>query len=160
MAQNIQNLNQRTQTPMIGQLDQHVNNNVVASRIYASSTATVLVAGQAVKLVDQVGEIPVVDVAAVTDKIWGVICHTTKGDTFVKGDVVDVARRGSVMYMQASAAIARGAKVQLDPTGPTVATLTSLATNCSIGICWDKPAAANAMCRVEIDPESANVSAY
>jgi hypothetical protein len=160
MAQNIQNLNQFRQTPMIGQLDMLVNNNVLACRIYSGSVATVLTAGQAMKLVDQVGEIPVIDIAAVTDKVFGFIVHNMKGDTFVKGDVVDLALKDSVMYMQASAAIARGAKVQVDVTGPTVATLTSLATNCQVGISLDKPSAAGAMTRVLIDPQDANLSAY
>lgn len=160
MATLSQNLNQFTQTPMVGQQDQTVNQNLKLVRIDPASTATVLKAGQAFKLVDVAGETPIVDVALVTEKAYGVAIHDVKRDTYLAGDYITVACVGSVLYLQTSAAVARGAKVQNDSTTATVATLASLATNCQIGVMLDKPAAADALARVEIDPQDPNLSAY
>ena len=162
MPQNVQNLNQFRQTPLIGQQDLTVNQNIVAARIDPDYAGVIpLVAGQAFKLLDSAGPIPVITpVTAVTDTAWGLAVHNMKGDTFVAGQIIDVALVGSTLYLQASAAIARGAKVQIDPTGPTVATLTSLATNASIGYTVDKPTAAGAMTRIYINPLDPNLSAY
>jgi hypothetical protein len=155
-----QNQNQFAQTPVLGQLDFTVNPNIKSAKIDPASIATVLQAGQAMKLVDVAGTEVIVDVAAVTDKAYGVIPYNPRKNLYAAGDTIDLACKGSVVYLETSAAIARGAKVQLDPTGPTVATLTSLATNCQIGQCLDKPTAANVLTRVEIDPQDANLSAY
>jgi hypothetical protein len=162
MSENVQNLNQFAQTAIVGQQDLTVNNNIIPARIYASSSGgALLVAGNAFKLVDQVGEMPIIDlVTGVTDTPYCVAIHQMKNDTFTAGQVIDVALSGSVVYMQASAAIARGVRVQIDPTGPTVATLTSLGTNASLGVCIDKPSAAGAMCRIQINPADPNQSAY
>jgi hypothetical protein len=162
MAENVQNLNQFAQTPIVGQPDWSVNQNIVPVKIYASSAGgALLVAGQAFKFVDVAGDMPVVDlVSAVTDKADGVAIHRMKGDTFVAGQIIELALVGSTIWMQFSAAAARGASLQLDPAGPTVATLASLGTNVSIGKSIDKPGAANAMGRVYINPADANLSAY
>lgn len=162
MSEVSQNLNQFKQTPMVGQLDWTVNNNVVPCRILATSSGgALLVAGNAVKLVDSAGPVPIVDlVTGVTDTPWGVLVHNMKGDTFLAGQYVDVALQGSTIYLQTSAAIARGAKIQIDPTGPTVATLASPPNNASLGYSVDKPAAANAVTRFYIQPLDPNLAAY
>lgn len=148
-----QNVSQFNQTPLVGQLDWTVNQNVVPVRLDpAYAGAIPLVAGQAFKLADVVGEVPVVTpVTAATDTPYGVMVHTMKRDTIVAGDYFDLALAGSTIYLQASAAIARGAKVQITPTGPTVQTLIG-GTNAQLGICLDKPAAADALTRVFIQP--------
>jgi hypothetical protein len=162
MSQNVQNLNQFKQTPVIGQPDWTVNQNIVPVRIDPAYVGALpLVAGQAFKLLDSAGPVPVVTpVTAATDTAWGVAVHSMKRDTFAAGEYIDLALVGSTLYMQASAAIARGAKVQIDPTGPTVATLTNLATNASLGYTVDKPSAAGSMCRVYVNPLDPNLSAY
>lgn len=162
MAENNQNLNQFNQTALVGQPDWTVNQNIVAARIYASSVGgAALVAGNAFKLVDQTGDMPVVDlVTGVTDTPYGVAIHRMKGDTFTAGQIIELALKGSTIFMQASAATTRGGRLQIDPTGPTVANLASLGTNASLGIGIDKAAAANAMIRVQISPRDPNQSAY
>ncbi len=166
MAENVQNLNQFAQTVLVGQPDWSVNQNIVPVQIYASSSGGAsLVAGQGFKFVDQTGDMPVVDiVSGVTDKADGIAIHRMKGDTFVAGQIIELALAGSTIWMQASAAIARGASVQLNPTSggtfPTVATLASLGTNVSIGKSIDKPTGAGAMTRVYVNPQDANLSAY
>lgn len=159
MAQ-VQNQNQFRITPIVGAQDLTVNQNIKACRINPDSVSTdPIVAGQAVKLVDVAGDVPIVDVAAVTEEAYGVLVHDLRHDTFAKGDYVNVAARGSVIFLEASAAIAGGAAVQNTPGGPTVQTLTSLATNCRLGRNLTKIAAAGVV-RVEIDPADANQSAY
>lgn len=156
----VQNQNQFAQTPLIGEQDWTVNQNIVAMRIWASSvSANPLVAGQAFVRIDQTGQPPIVDVCAITAKASGVAIHNMKGDTYVKGQIIDVALVGSVVYMETSGAIAGNARVQLDPTGPTVSTLTA-GTNASIGYAIDKATATGQLIRVYIDPQDINISNY
>lgn len=161
MATLNQNLNQFRQTAMKGQQDLTVNNNIKVVRINPAYAGTdPLVAGQAFKLVNVAGEVPIVEPAAVTEQAYGVAIHTMRKDTFLAGDYIELACKGSVVYLQTSAAVARGAKVQNAIATATVATLASLATNCQIGIMLDKPTAADQLARVEIDPQDPNLSAY
>ena len=166
MAQVVQNLNQFNQTALVGQPDWTANQNIVSVKIYASSSGGAgLVAGIPIKYVDTAGDMPVVDICSgVTDTPIGVLIHRMKGDLFAAGQIVEAALGGSTIFMQTSAAIARGARVQCDPTTsstyPTVATLTSLGTNASLGINIDKPAATGALTRIYIEPKDPNLSAY
>ena len=154
------NQNQFAQTPVIGEQDLTVNQNIVEARIWASSvSAAPLVAGQAFALVDQPGSLPIVDVAAITAKAWGVAIHNMKGDTFVKGQAIELALVGSTIYLETAGAIARGARVQLTPTGPTITTAT-LGTNASIGYAVDKATATGQLIRVYIQPESIGETNY
>lgn len=155
-----QNSNQFTQTPVLGQLSMVPNPSLMSVKIDPSSVATKLQAGQAVKIVDvQANEI-IVDQAAITDTKFGVIVYNPKKNVYAAGDTVEIAINGSVVFLEASAAIARGAKVQLDPTGPTVATLASLGTNTMVGVCLDKPTGSGQLTRVLIRCEDPNLSAY
>lgn len=155
-----QNQNQFAQAPVLGQVDMLSAVNIKSVRIDPASQSTVLQAGQWLKIVDVAGTEIVVDEAAVTEKAYGVIVYNPRKNIYAAGDMVEVACKGTVVYLETSAAIARGAKVQNTPAGPTVQTLTSLATNCQVGICLDKPTAANVLTRVEVDPQDANLSAY
>jgi hypothetical protein len=155
-----QNQNQFKQTSLLGQVDFTVNPNIKSAKIDPASIATVLQAGQAFKLVDVAGDELIVDVAAVTEKAYGVAIYNPRKNLFAVGDTIELACVGTVLYLETSAAVARGARVQLDPTGPTVATLTSYATNCQIGMMLSKPTATGQLARVEVNPQDANLSAY
>lgn len=161
MAELTQNLSQFKQSPLVGQLDWTVNNNVVPVRLdpaYAGGLP--LVAGQVFVLANVVGEVPVVTPQAdATVTPYGVMIHTMKRDTILAGAYFDLALQGSTIYLQSSAAIARGAKVQNDPAGPRVATLVAN-TNASLGLCIDKPSAADQPVRVYIQPEDIKVAGY
>lgn len=161
MAELTQNLSQFKQAPLVGQLDWTVNQNVVPVRLDPAYAGVLpLVAGQVFVLVDVVGEVPVVTPqvdATVTP--YGVMVHTMKRDTILAGDYFDLALAGSTIYLQTSAAIARGAQVQNDPAGPRVATLVAN-TNAQLGICIDKPAAADVVTRVFIQPLDIKVAGY
>lgn len=146
------NPNQFAQTPVVGAPDLAFNFNTKSVLIDPESVATKLVAGQAVKLV--AGAVPqiLVDQAASADKPFGVIIFSLKKNTYTKGQTVEVACKGNVVYLEAAAAITRGATVENVPTGPTVQTK---ASGAQLGIALDQASAAGDIIRVEIDPAAA-----
>lgn len=150
-----QNQNQFGQTPLLGMVDLISGpNNVVSVRIDPASTATAaqLSVGAPLKIVDTVGTDIIVDTAAITEACFGVIIYTRRKQLYAAGDVVEIAIRGTVVYLETSAAVARGANVQAASANGLVATRAS--TNFRIGKMLDKPAAANVLARVLIDPAS------
>lgn len=153
-----QNLNQFAQTPLLGEVDFTVNPNIKSVKIDPSSVATVLQVGQWFKLVNVAGPEIIVDVAAATDVPYGVAIYNPRKNLFAAGDTIELGCAGTVVYLEASAAIARGANVQNDPTGPTVATLA--ASNAKVGISLDKPAANHDLTRVEVAPADYNQATY
>lgn len=147
-----QNQNQFAQTPVLGQVDlTGFGNNVFPAKINPASVGLLQV-GQAFKIVDVAGSEIIVDVAAIGEMAIGVLIYNPKKSVYVAGDTVDLAGAGTVVYLEASAAVARGANVQQDPTAVTVATRTS--TNFRLGKMLDKPTAAATLCRVLIQPAS------
>lgn len=150
-----QNQNQFAQTPLLGQVDLGSGpNNIVSARIDPSSSATAaqMQAGVPFKIVDVQANDIIVDVAAITDMAFGVIVYNPRKNQYAVGDIVELACRGSVVYMETSAAIARGANVQAATATGLVATRAS--TNYRVGKMLDKPTAANQLARVLIDPAS------
>jgi hypothetical protein len=142
--------NQFAQTPIQGLLDLRFNVNSISAEIDAGSAGG-LVPGQAVKLVDSAGGIPkVVECAADTDDVYGFINYDIKSQSFEAGDRVELSvMRDNVMYMTASAAIARGAKIMIVVAGNKVATATSGKT--IAGRAFDKASADGDLIRVTID---------
>lgn len=150
-----QNQNQFAQTPLLGQIDLGAGpNNVISARIDPASTATAaqLQAGVAFKIVDVQANDIVIDVAAITESAFGVIVYNPRKNQYAVGDIVELACRGSVVYMETSAAIARGANVQAATATGLIATRAT--TNHRVGKMLDKPTAANVLARVLIDPAS------
>lgn len=145
--------NQLKQGPILGRLDLQFNANVINCVIDASSGGG-LVPGQAVKIVDNAGGVPkVVEAAADTDDIIGHIQFTGRNATFGVGDAVAIVlvNGGGCMYLNANAAIARGAKVMVVIATPgNVATATSGKT--IVGRALDKATAANQLIRVLMLP--------
>jgi hypothetical protein len=116
-----QKLNQFKPSAMPGDSVKGANLNKVSARINPASTSTALFAGQAVKLVTGASpEILVVAIAA-GDAVFGVIVYTVKKNTYAAADVVEIALDQSVVWLEASAAITRGAPVATDPATGTVA---------------------------------------
>lgn len=143
------NPNQFSQSVVKGLLDLRHNSQTLSVRVNSGSAD--LVAGQAVKLVDAAGALPEVTAAtADEDDIFGFVNYNNKSNTHGAGDMIEISFfRGNVMYMEASAAIARGASVMIVVTGNKVATAT--ATNRVIGRALDKAAADGDLIRVIID---------
>lgn len=140
------NINQFAQTPTKGQADLSLNPNTLGCQV-TSDEATALVPGQAVKLVDSLGGVPkVTAVTADTDDIFGVVLYNVKNATFPALQALEVAAQDNVVYMEASAAIARGAKVMYVVTGQKVATATAGKT--VVGFAFDKATASGDLIRV------------
>jgi len=154
-----QNQNQFAQTSVLGKVDETVNPNIKSVRINPASVSTVLQVGQAFKLIAGAANEILVDVAAITEKSYGVLIYNLKKNVYAAGDVIGIGCRDTVISLEASAAISRGARVQLDSTGPTISTLTA-GTNASIGVALDQASGAGQLIRVEIDPQDINLSAY
>lgn len=131
-----------------GQLTLDRNGNSL-NCVVSANQATALVPAQAVLIEDATGDaIPVTDIAAITDAVFGFVTYNTRTDSYSAGDMVKIAKAGDVMVMEASAAISRGAQVMVVISGNKVATKTS--TNTTIGIALDKAAADGDLIRVLI----------
>lgn len=144
-----QNLNQFNQTPEKGQLDAAINWNLLGVRIDPASVADFTNSnGFAVKITDTDGKHITVDLAtAASDDIFGFLPYEVKTNSPAAGDFVRVAFGDSVMLMEASAAIARGADLEILPAGNKVVTQS---TGTSIGRALDKAAADGDLIRVLI----------
>lgn len=146
----MQTMNQLTQTAVKGQVDLHHGGNAISVVSDISQVAD-MVPGQAVSLVD--GTSKIMSVAAVansTTKCHGVILRNLQKSSFSTHDSFEIGINGAVVFMEASAAIARGAKVAYVATGEKVAA--AIATNVVLGIALDKAAADGDLIRVMIAP--------
>lgn len=114
---------------------------------YVADDGAALVPGTVVKLKDGATGVPQVEViSATTDIPFGVVPYGAIYNEINNNQVFTVASDYTIITMEASAAIARGAKVMPVIAGAKVATAT--ATNYAIGIAWDKAAAAGDIIRV------------
>lgn len=147
----MQSPNQFAQTMEKGQLDLNRFSDVVTCRVSTSASAS-LVPGQAVTLADEAGKtISVIDgVSGPTVKAFGVVLRNLKQSEFAVNEMVEVAINGSVVYMEASEAIARGGLVAYSVTGEKVAEAVS--TNEVLGIAMDKASADGDLIRVMLAP--------
>lgn len=141
-----QNPNQFFQTPEKGQIDLTINPSVFSVQVDAAQ-GTALVPGQIVKLATTAGGVPkVIASAAVGDDHFGVCVFNRKVSSFPAGAMLEVAAWGSVVYMEASAAITRGAPVAFAAAGLKVATAVS--TNTIVGKALDTASGDGSLIRV------------
>jgi hypothetical protein len=139
--------NSFTIDPIKGQLTSDPNFDTFSCQVDTDESGT-LVPAQPVVLVDAAGDqIPVEAISAVDDAIFGFIPANFKINEYEALDQVKIVRRG-VMFMEASAAIARGADVEVVISGTKVATQSSGTT---IGTALDKAAADGDLIRVLIE---------
>lgn len=150
------NQNQFVQSVVKGQVDLRFNGNTVACRV-KSDEATALVPGQKVKIVDSAGGVPeVTAITADTDKVFGVVNYNVKDASFEAGSYVEISMWSNVVYLEASAAIARGADVMPVVTGNKIATATE--GKSVVGMAIDKASADGDLIRVMIMPVASSVS--
>jgi hypothetical protein len=144
------NINSFSITNIKGMLDLMVNPNVISCRVYASE-GTALVPGQAVKLVDTDGKLPVVSAATVNDDIFGFVNYNQKNASFAAGLPLEIsAYQGNIMYMQAAAAFAPQIDLMIQSSDQTV--LTAAGTGARIiGKSLDKASAVGDIVRVYIN---------
>ena len=108
----------------------------------------IIPSGSAVKITDTTDAQITVDLAtAAADDIFGFVVYESRKNSFAAKDFVRVACINSVMQMEASAAIARGASVEILPAGEKVVTRT---TGTVIGRALDKASADGDLIRVLI----------
>lgn len=131
------NINQFAMTQVAGELDLEFNGSVVTARV-SPNQATALQQGQPVKIENSGAQgLPnVLALAANTDKTWGIVVRNLKDAQAPTNAAIEVARSESVMYLPASAAIARGAPVEIDFAAFTVKTWAGV--NPIIGEAYDQ----------------------
>jgi hypothetical protein len=146
------NMNQFKQGVAIGQLDPSCNaSDAVMTLRYNPAGSGNIIPGEGLKLIDQgasdVGGVPLADKrTADADAIFGVKIFTAKDNTEAPGRTIEVARQGAVIWMQASAAIVRGAKVALVLATP--GQVVTLVAQAQFGVALDKASGANVLIRV------------
>lgn len=151
-----QNMNQFTKTAVAGSLDLVAsgNNTVFTVRLNPSYAGDGMVPGEGVDLVDLgasdiSGGLPIVGVRALdTTSIFGVKITNTKKNTAEAGEVIQVAGKGSVIWMNASEAIPRGSEVALVLATPGDIAIAD--TETVLGRTIDKASAADQLVRVLI----------
>lgn len=153
------NINQFGMNIIKGAMDLKVSaGTVISCQIDVSADVAGLVPGQPVLCVDSAGGIPKVkEVAAITNDVFGFIVYDVRSVLFLRGDQCEVAiYRNGVMYMEASAAIARNAQVMLVLPGVKVVTAGTTG-NRIVGRALDKATANGDIIRVMIDLPGATV---
>jgi hypothetical protein len=164
MAYLTQNPNQTFMSPILGQVDMAVTPNTKAVMLDPASINVYAQAGSPVKLVAKAGhgEIFVDVCTGVTDgPIYGVVLYNLRKNKYAAGDMMEVGCRGTVVYLESSTTINRGARVNstaatasADPLVTTVANN----TDWQLGVTLDQASAANDLVRVEIDPSDPNLA--
>jgi len=124
--------------PLKGTLTLFPNVNLVDCQVDVSEVGTIL-AGDPVVIVDAAGATIKVKKAAISDKFLGCVPYSVKGNEYVAGEMVRVALDYCCLQMEASAAVAAGIEVQIDPATGKVAP--QAGTNTVIGDALGKAAA-------------------
>lgn len=142
--------NQFSQTTVRGVLDLAYNSNTRSVEIDVSETE-VLWPGCPVKIVDSAGGVPkVIACTADTDNVLGFINYNIKNATFAAGQMCEISLAGNVMWLYATAAIARGAHVALDIINNGVKPVSGSGGEDIVGWAYDKAAAAGELIRVNL----------
>ena len=122
----------------------------IEAKIASTETGT-LVPGTVVKLVDVSGDKPAVAIAAASDTPFGVVQYEAKKNSYTYAAGADnsitIASFASVIKLEASAAIAAGAKVEYVPTGAKVVTNS---TGVAFGKALDKATASGDIIKVMV----------
>lgn len=155
------NSNQFKKSVIPGQIDLNsggLNGNFTV-RIDPDSSAADIEAGEGLQLVDgganDPGGVPLVDVlSADTDLAFGARVYDLKNGVIQPGEICQVTYRGTVQWMNAKAALARGVAVALELATP--GNVQALGSNAQYGITLDKAAAANDIIRILVDPVAAS----
>lgn len=131
-----------------GQIQKTPSPNVITAVIKRDSTET-FGSGTAVKLVDIAGKQQVVEKAAANDEIYGFIVYNIKDNSPKAGDIVTVAFDNTFMVMEANAAIAAGAKLEIVATGDKIIAHGG-GSNKKVGYAVEKAAASGDLITVHI----------
>ncbi|WP_299074743.1 DUF2190 family protein [uncultured Paraglaciecola sp.] len=140
------NINSFEQAPEKGSVDLSFHGSVVSARVKEGESAA-LTTGQGVQIVDNDNGIPdVTAMTADTQFAFGFITRNVKDVSYAAEKRCEVAMQGTAIYLEAGAAIARGANVEYDVSADKV--ITSAGTNPICGYAYDKAAADGDLIRV------------
>jgi hypothetical protein len=156
------NVNQFGMSNLPGNLALTTGFNNVISCLYNPTLDedNTLLPGEAVKLIDLGtsdvrGTAPVVGKrsAATDTSLWGVVVRSSKSSTTKPGNIVDIARNGTVISLVATAPLNRGALVTADFANPgnVIVANNASADVAVLGVALDKAVTAGDIIRVEIN---------
>lgn len=145
-------INQFGITPVQGQLDLPDLSSVITCQV-VSTQVDDLVQGQAVKLTTVAGGVPkVASLAADSDVTFGFVVRNLKDQVYPAQSMVEIAIFGSIMWMTSSAAITRGAKIEVVSASNKVKT--NAGTNPVVGFAYDTASGADELIRVYVLTQS------
>lgn len=143
---------------MLGQVSFVPNPSILSARI-REGTSVVIQAGSVVNLYSgglASGEVLIDGSTGPTNgPVWGVVIYNPRKNLHVAGTTVEVATEGSVVWLESSAAIARGAKVSSSAAtagNDPLVTTNVTSTQHIIGYALDEATAANQLIRIMIKP--------
>ena len=158
------NINQFGMNALLGDRGMSTGFSNTIACLYNPEAEDAIAPGQAVKLIDlgaadYNGIAPVVDVVASASDtgLWGVVVRSPQTSNYNAGEIVSVARNGTVVYLKATNALNRGTVVTFDFNNPG----NVIAANSSspvLGISLDKAISAGDLVRVEINTSLAVAS--
>jgi hypothetical protein len=159
-TQQTQSPNQFSQSVITGVLDLRLNFNTIAVQIDPAETGVAIPGSPLVfsdsAVVGAVGgnTLPLVVLAtAITDNVCGFANYNMKNANWTGGDVLEMSAAGNVMYLMATTAISRGARVMIDVlTKGGIKPIAS--TGNYVGYTLDKAQAAGQNVRVMIQTPS------
>ncbi len=149
------NMNQFGQQVIVSQLDLQVGGlgPAFTLRIDPDSAGSDITAGEGLKIVDgganDPNGVPLCDIlGADTEQAFGVRIYDAKQGLVQPGDIVQVSYDGNVQWMEAGAALVRGAEVQLVLASP--GKVAAKAAGALFGTLLDKSSADGDLVRVLI----------
>lgn len=138
-------MNQFVGANIKGQVDKIITPSTFPVQIVSTSVHT-FVPGDAVKISGTAGNGAIlVEICAATDVPFGFVPYTTKKNSYIAGEALEVLAPGSVLYLESAAAITAGASLEFVPTGSLIQTNAGTYPIC--GIALDSAAAANDLIR-------------
>ena len=145
------NMNQFSLKDQVGEVMNPAANVIQAVINPSLASGTYYLAGQVVSFAGNAGDTPVI-AAASAGKGIGVIVFNERTNKYSARMVCGVALDGSIITMQAAAAIARGAVVGYGSTfsDGTAIGISTMASGVGLGICLDIAASATDIVRVLI----------
>lgn len=109
-------INSFEQKPVAGMVDLPISPNTISAQVDSSETGTIY-NGEPIMLVPDAHGVPKVKKLTDGSSIpYGVVNFSVKRNAYKAGDALEISQDGNVVFVYASEAIARGAKVSYDYT--------------------------------------------
>lgn len=142
-----QQMNQLVQAPIKGQVETYLNPNTISVQLDPDSNETYLVPGAEVKIVSGTANTILVDKCGEDEVGIGFVLFSAKKERFYPGDSFEVGMDGTILWLEAAAAITRGVELEYEETGDKVRTYTG-GGNPSVGLALDNAATGGDLLRV------------